>query len=513
MTSGAKLFIILLLVGGVFAVIYVNRSSGKKSEASAQTTSNEGGLKKLTNMFSSGDDLTLGVNTWTGFAPIVWLNGGSLTPNKESKLYKDYGIKLTVQILDVLDDCRSNFKSGGLDVMYCTVDSWPVETGANGSMAQLGAEVFGQVDWSRGADLIVVDRSIKTVGDLRGKTVSVAEGTASNTLLMKILEANGMSMSDITVKKVADGIESAKLYKAGAVNAAVVWSPDDGDCIKAIPGTHVLIGTETAGYVIPDGLVAKKSYIEDHRDVLTKFMTAWLKANGEINSNPSLRTEAARAFAKAFNVDEGFAENGINKIRLATYGDNINFFGLNSTYQGVTGEQIYSKMSIMYSRQNLTSNPLAWRSVSNTSVIESISLNGSGDGPEQAVKFDKPTEDIVKKEAVSNKKVTINFATNQSNLDDDAKSIIDKEFVQIAKGFSGARVRIEGNTDATGNTEYNKVLSLKRAQSVANYLVSEYGFDPNKFIVIGNGSEKAIKDGVSGSSESYRMTEFQLVTE
>ena len=72
---------------------------------------------------------------------------------------------------------------------------------------------------------------------------------------------------------------------------------------------------------------------------------------------------------------------------------------------------------------------------------------------------------------------------------------------------------IEGNTDAVGDGGYNKSLSLKRAQAVANYLVNNYGFDANRFIVIGNGMSKAVADGVSGANELYRRTDFQLVEE
>lgn len=114
---------------------------------------------------------------------------------------------------------------------------------------------------------------------------------------------------------------------------------------------------------------------------------------------------------------------------------------------------------------------------------------------------------------MSNKKLTIEYPVNGDLLDNDAKALIDREFVSIAKQFSGARVRIEGNTDNTGNAAYNVELSKRRAQSVANYLIKEYGFDTNRFIIVGNGPKKAVEDGVSGSNQSYRTTDFQLVNE
>ena len=91
--------------------------------------------------------------------------------------------------------------------------------------------------------------------------------------------------------------------------------------------------------------------------------------------------------------------------------------------------------------------------------------------------------------------------------------MIDREFVDIAKQFSGARIRIEGNTDNTGSDAVNRPLSKRRAEAVKNYLVSEYGFDPNRFVVVGNGSAHAIAAGSTGADQRYRTTDFQLIAE
>ena len=109
--------------------------------------------------------------------------------------------------------------------------------------------------------------------------------------------------------------------------------------------------------------------------------------------------------------------------------------------------------------------------------------------------------------------VTINFKTNSLELDNTARATIDKEFVDIAMQFSNARIRVEGNTDNTGNYNSNVALSKARAQSVVNYLVDEYNMNPNRFVVVGNGPKHAIDDNVSGSNADYRTTDFQLLPE
>ena len=98
-------------------------------------------------------------------------------------------------------------------------------------------------------------------------------------------------------------------------------------------------------------------------------------------------------------------------------------------------------------------------------------------------------------------------------MDNNAQTIIDREFVDIAMQFGNARIRVEGNTDDTGNYDSNVKLSQARAQSVVNYLINEYKMNKNRFIVVGNGPKHARANGVTGANEAYRTTEFQLLND
>lgn len=512
LTNGFKFFLLVLVLGGGAAYLKFGTTILDKKDKTGTETTTEVKVEKSSKKVKTGDaDLTLGINTWSGFAPIVWLNGG-LEPNTESQLYKNYGIKLRIKINDVFDNSRQNFIDGNYNLVYATTDVLPIEMGAGSGMVEAGAVQFLQVDWSRGGDAIVVRKGINTVADLKGKTIAYAVGTASNSLLIKVLESNNLTINDVILKKASDGIEAAKFYKAGQVDAAVVWSPDDLDCVDAIPGTKVLVNTKVATHIIADGILVKESFLNANKALLVKFATAWLEANSKITSSPALVQEAANACHLAWDMPADFFVAGISNVRLTTLGDNKDFFGLNPSYQGITGEQLYSKMSIVYSELNLAKNSVAWRSVSNTDIVEAINLV-SGQEAEGGVRFTPVTAEVKQKAAISNKEVTINFATNSSTLTDDAKYTIDKEFVNLAKTFANARIRIEGNTDAVGNGDYNRTLSFKRAQAVADYLAREYKFDTNRFIVIGNGMTKAQADGVTGANESYRRTDFKLVEE
>ena len=110
--------------------------------------------------------------------------------------------------------------------------------------------------------------------------------------------------------------------------------------------------------------------------------------------------------------------------------------------------------------------------------------------------------------------MSISFRSGEFLLDENAKYIVDNEMVPIAKAFANSRVRVEGNTDNVGNAASNVSLSKKRAQSVVDYLVKEYGMPRSRFIVIGNGPDKPVAD--NGSDEGRRKnrrTDFELVEE
>lgn len=267
-----------------------------------------------------------------------------------------------------------------------------------------------------------------------------------------------------------------------------------------------------------DGLIAKQSYLESNKEKVKKLISALLYANDKMNSDEASVKTAAKAFAKAYGTNEKFAIDGSKNIHYITLGDAQNFFGLNSSYTGMQGDELYSKMARTYEKLGLCKKPLAWRKVSYPDIIEELAKNASEVKGDQAaetnVKFkETSTSDAETKVAISDKKVTIEYPVDSDILDNNAQSIIDREFAGIAKQFAGAKIRIVGNTDNTGNYAYNVELSRRRAQSVANYLVNEYGFDKNRFIIVGNGPKRAVEDKVVGSNNAYRTTDFQLVTE
>jgi len=82
----------------------------------------------------------------------------------------------------------------------------------------------------------------------------------------------------------------------------------------------------------------------------------------------------------------------------------------------------------------------------------------------------------------------------------------------LVKAFletNDAELTLVGHTDIVGTSEFNYQLSLQRAQNVKRILVEDYGFNPNRFTVIGKGISEPVADNRSSEGRSLnRRVEF-----
>jgi outer membrane protein OmpA-like peptidoglycan-associated protein len=88
--------------------------------------------------------------------------------------------------------------------------------------------------------------------------------------------------------------------------------------------------------------------------------------------------------------------------------------------------------------------------------------------------------------------LNIPFEHNSSALKPQASA----QLKQLEVALNSASLRLDrfvvaGHTDAKGSSQYNKQLSLRRAEAVKHYLVTK-GIDTNRLDTVGFGSEKLL---------------------
>ena len=102
-----------------------------------------------------------------------------------------------------------------------------------------------------------------------------------------------------------------------------------------------------------------------------------------------------------------------------------------------------------------------------------------------------------------NKEFTLDvkFKTGSAELDASTKGSIQK-LAEFLRSYPMTTVVIEGHTDSVGSAASNKTLSQKRADSVKNSLVKEYGTEASRVTSVGYGLERPIADNKTDASRA-----------
>jgi len=512
LTTFSKLVIVFLVVAAAFFGIRYAMNSGLIDGSAVANGTSQGNTSSTSSRAANDDVIRIGVVTWGGYAGGQYFNEG-FAASTASRFTKEYGINVEFVLNDDVDASLNAWKAGDLDLHWYTVDAFP--TIVSGLSAFDPVALF-QADWSRGGDAIVVRRGISSVADLKGKKIAVAELTPSHSFLIWLLDAGGLSINDVTIVAQASAVDAAAAFKSQQVDAAVVWSPDDEISVRAVPGSRVLESTRSASNIIADFFFAKREYVNANRDKLQKLYDGWMKGAAEINTSATAKAKAGKILSEGLGIPEVDAIASIDNVRLVTHGDNLNFFGLNTAFTGVDGSALYRRMTNEYQKLGVVDgNVPSWRQISMPTLVQKTTLTGPENAAEASKSFTKVEDNAAKNlEAIASKPVSISFRTGEDALDENSKYIIDKEFVEIAKAFANARIRIEGNTDNVGSRAANIALSERRARAVADYLIKEHNMSPNRLIVVGNGPDKPVaSNNTADGKAKNRRTDFQLVRE
>ncbi len=102
----------------------------------------------------------------------------------------------------------------------------------------------------------------------------------------------------------------------------------------------------------------------------------------------------------------------------------------------------------------------------------------------------------------------ISFDTGRSDIKPNLQPILN-QFAQALNNQPGTEVRIIGHTDSTGSDAINNPLSVNRAASARDYLVSR-GVDSRRVSIDGRGSREPIADNTTdaGRAKNRRIEIF-----
>ena len=252
--------------------------------------------------------VSIGISGWTGFAP--------LTLAKEAGIFKKNGLDVSIRKIPQKDRHLA-VASGDIQCAATTVETWIIWN-ANGVATK---QIF-QLDKSYGADGMAVRNDVKSIKELKGKTVlASAPGTAPYFTLAWFLKKNGLSVKDVTVANL-EPAAAAQAFISGQGDAAMTYepylskvreAPDKGKIIATTLDYPMIMDTvgctpkflaenKAAGKALADSYFQAVEMIAREQAKAYEIMGADVKQSGEQfgNSAKYLRWQDKAANQKFF---------------------------------------------------------------------------------------------------------------------------------------------------------------------------------------------------------------------
>lgn len=246
------------------AMVFTMALTGCGGGDAADTSSDAQGLT----------DVTLAFCTYTGYAPVFIA--------KEKGFFEEEGINIDVQVIEDESTYASLITKG--DVQFIATAQDPnIKMFANGA----DCRYVLTMDSSVGADGLVATADIKTLDDLKGKTLALDKSASSYYFFLTALE-NGSSITeaDINVQDMGDTTEAGVAFIGGKVDAAIMWEPELSDALDEVEGAHAIVTSADYPDCISDSIIVNTGFAEEHPEVVEGMMNAWYKAVDYFNENP-----------------------------------------------------------------------------------------------------------------------------------------------------------------------------------------------------------------------------------
>lgn len=205
------------------------------------------------------------------------------------KWAKKYGITITVVQINDYVTSINKFSDASFD--GCVMTNMDAMTMPAASGLDTTALIVG--DYSNGNDAVVLKNSTN-ITDIKGRTVNLVEFSVSHYLLLRALEKNSMSASDIKILNVSDA-DIVPLMKKPSVTAATLWNPQLSFIVGQSPNIHKVFTSKQIPGEIIDMLAVNTHVLKANPDLGRALVGAWFETL-QIMAKNDAEGKAARTF-------------------------------------------------------------------------------------------------------------------------------------------------------------------------------------------------------------------------
>ena len=368
------------------------------------------------------------INVWAGWGPIIYANNG-FKPGKVWKTPGGKDFKLELVLIDDPIAMRDAYAAGNIHVGWATLDMIPLFLEGLRKDTRVMPRVFQQVDWSNGGDGIVVRDAIKTMADLRGKTIVLAQNSPSHFFVLNALINAGVQPAEVEFKFTQDAFQAAAAFNADKRLAAVVsWAPDIYN-LEKVKGNRILVTTATANKLIADVWFARADFANDNPDITEGLTRGIFDAMQELKAQDA-KQRVAKLMAAGYSIPESDALGMLGDAHSTNYAENREFF-LNQN-NPTNFERTWSTAYFLYKKINAVTEQTPFDQVMDFSVIQKLgAANRSTPARRTSTTFalrpPPPARSRASQDEILTKTVVIHFFPNSWDLNKKVTRIVERQ--------------------------------------------------------------------------------------
>ena len=267
--------------------------------------------------------LRIGTNVWIGSEPLYLARElGRLDP-------------AVVQLVEYpsASEVLRAFRNQAIDGMVISLDEL-FGLAADG----LQPRIILVVDVSHGADVVVGRRGMRTMQDLKGKSVAVESSALGAFVLSRALALNGMQAGDVNVVHLESN-EQPGAFEKGEVDGAVTFDPYRAQFLQA--GAKTLFDSTQIPGEIVDLLAVRANVFAKQPKSTQALLAGWFDAIDYMKREPE---DAARRMGiRQQSTGDQFLE-ALQGLYIPSREDNLRMLGGATPELAVTGRRLMALM-------------------------------------------------------------------------------------------------------------------------------------------------------------------------
>ena len=223
--------------------------------------------------------------TWPGYAPVMVA--------EELGYFKEEGLDLTWRFEDDRSVVMAAMARGDIDMDMRTVG----EHQGKPRDASTPGVIIGTIDVSLGGDGVVVDQSIQSAADLKGKIFASEPNVPARLLIQVVLKKQGLTLNDVKLKEVATA-DSITVFSDPSIAGLATYEPYLSQLLKLTsrPGAKILVSSKDFPGIITDIITARNDALAENPDKFRKFLRGVYRAIDFYKKDPQKFVELAAPY-------------------------------------------------------------------------------------------------------------------------------------------------------------------------------------------------------------------------